>query len=175
MAKKRVGKAAARLYVEMGIWRLTEQNRSIESIERKIASSIAVWGVLVVLFLSVLAFSDSIIATDPNDRSSTTRCLEWILISAIAVAFVAAAGCAALGYRAREWKMGPALAILRQNIERIGEREVLMRIGKSLEESQEINESNIDKKGHWCNWSLYLSFCALVLIVIFSLAFRTPW
>ena len=50
-----------------------------------------------------------------------------------------------------------------------------MRVGKSLEESQEINETNIRKKGQWCNWSLYLSFCALVLIVILSLAFRTLW
>lgn len=158
---------SAKEFYELAKWRVTEQLRSIESIERKIASTIAIWGVFVLLFLGLFAFDDR----EPANAGGAVGACEIAILSLIGIVFLGSALSAVLGYRVADWKLGPRVSRMQDWTGDHEESELLMRAGKAFARSRRINEDKISSKSKFANVALYLALLALVLIAIWAIAF----
>ena len=165
--------SADRLYYEMALWRLSEQNRAIESIDRKLASSIAVWGVLVVIFVGLVALGEGSAEGGGSIVFSVGR-FEWVIGATVGVLFLSSAFCAVNGYLAKGWNYGPKLSDLGEHTKQYNEETLLQWTADALAEAQRLNDEGIARKAMWSNWSMGLSLAALVVIVVSLLASSFP-
>lgn len=165
----------ARLYYDLALWRLSEQNRAIESIEHKIASSIAVWGILIVLFVGLVAFGSGSGEAGQGGEVSRIDKTEWAWVTVVGVLFITSAFCAVRGYRIQAWNYGPKLSDLGTHARKYGDETMLLWVADALSEAQRLNEAAIERKGRWFDRSMWLSFIALAVVVGSILASSFPW
>lgn len=196
---------SARAFYEFAIWKLTEQNRSIESIERKIAAAIATWSILLVLMLGLFTLdsgqdtregelsseSESVsylrseadgtfAASSPSSAAAeeTQSGVSWtdvgvaLSIVLLSLLFLAAVFCAYQGFRTRQWKTGPSLAVTHMHAERKAPSTFLFDIGGKLEEAQKSNNGRLKQKGKWCDRTLALSLVGVILSLALALGLR---
>ncbi len=165
----------AQLYYDVALWRVTEQNRAIESIDQKIASSIAVWGILIVLFVGLVAFGNGTEEAGQGGGISRVGKSNWPWLLIVGVLFLTSAVCAVKGYRTQAWKYGPKLAELGSNARKYGHDTLLFWVADALSEAQQLNETAIKRKGRWFNASMWLSLVALAVVVVAVLTSSFPW
>lgn len=161
-----------RLYYEMAQWRLSEQNRAIESIERKIASSIALSGVLFVLFVGLIALGEG---NGQGASGSGVGKTEWAGAVVVGVLFIASVICAAIGYRVQGWQYGPKLSRLGEKA-KASEYEPLVEWTADLvADAQRHNEEAVRRKGWWSNAALALAVLSLAVTASIVLVSNLPW
>ena len=170
--KKRNTESSGRVYFDLALWRMTEIARSVESIERKLASTIALIGVVVVLFVGSVAFGFRPSGEGTADPISGP---EAIVVAAAVISFALAVFFAFLGYRTKSWKAGPLLSDLGKLTNEYGESDLLNWAGEALQRSEESNEEMLGAMAQHANLSLFFSLASLVFIVLFALVLRIPW
>ena len=165
---------SARLFYQFVLWRVTEQSRDIESIEGKVNSTVALCGVVVLLFVGSVAFGyrpTGAASVEPASVSAIEVALIAIVVGllALSIAF------ALLAHRTQQYKAGPRLDQLEPQVSVDDEEKLLTKTARALVKSEQENAAAIKKKGTFANYSLIAAMSSIALIVAFVLAFHIPW
>lgn len=145
------------LYLEEARWRRDDQNDRVRSLDRKLATMLALNAAAIALFAAVFSFS--------LREEETSAAVIGLSLAALVI-FVFNVALSGRAYRASEWARRPDLPTLKIHLDQYGEEVMISWVADEINLEIEANEERVQRKAARVTLSIVLSTLTIALLAV---------